>query len=161
MGIGDGLFSENHKDKLKIQIEDLKNDVRFDIDSNLKTRINLLRMKLLANPKPYFMFGGGAVNTTLMKISGSSESLSMKEYTQKKFSVTAGVGILTRMGWRVTYDLSCRYVYSPDYSPSIGGLHSYSGVKIQLNIGYMYGGSFSKVKQLFKQSSRDYLGHRK
>jgi len=158
IGIGNGLYSGNYKDKLKIQIAELKNDVGLNIDSNIKTRIDLIRMKLLANPKPYFMFGGGAINTTLMKISGNSESISTKEYTQKKFSLTAGVGILTRMGWRLTYDLSCKYVYSPDYSPTIGGLYSYSGFNIQLNIGYMYGGSFSKMKQLYKQYSRDYLG---
>jgi len=157
IGIGNGLYSGNYKNKLKIQIEELKNDVGFDLDDHIKSQINLIRMKLLANPKPYFMFGGGAVNTTLMKIHGSSGSMSVNEYTQKRFSLTAGVGVLTRMGWRLTYDLSCKYVYSPDYSPTIGGLYSYSGIKIQLNIGYMYGGSFSKMKQLYKQYSRDYL----
>ena len=158
IGIGNGLYSGNYKDKLKIQIEELKNDVGLNIDSNIKTRIDMIRMKLLANPKPYFMFGGGAVNTTLMKIHGDPGSMSVSEYSQKRFSLTAGVGVLTRMGWRLTYDLSCKYVYSPDYSPTIGGLYSYSGIKIQLNIGYMYGGSFSKMKQLYKQYSRDYLG---
>jgi hypothetical protein len=158
IGIGNGFYSGNYKDKLKTQIEELKNDVGLNIDSNIKTRIDLIRMKLLANPKPYFMFGGGAVNTTLMKIHGSSGSMSVNEYTQKRFSLTAGVGVLTRLGWRLTYDLSCKYVYSPDYSPTIGGLYSYSGIKVQLNIGYMYGGSFSKMKQLYKQCSRDYLG---
>ena len=161
IGIGNGLYSERYKDKLKVQIEDFKKDVGFDIDDNIKTQINLIRMKLLANPKPYFMFGGGAVNTTLMKISGNSGSISTRDYSQKKFSLTAGIGMFTRMGWRLTYDLSCKYVYSPHYSPTIGGLQSYSGVKIQLNIGYMYGGSFSKMKQLYKQCSRDYLGSSK
>ena len=161
IGIGNGLYSERYKDKLKVQIEDLKKEVGFDIDDNIKTQINLIRMKLLANPKPYFMFGGGAVNTTLMKINGNSGTITTRDYSQKKFSLTAGIGMFTRMGWRLTYDLSCKYVYSPNYSPTIGGLQSYSGVKIQLNIGYMYGGSFSKMKQLYKQCSKDYLGSSK
>jgi len=161
IGIGNGLYSENYKDKLKVQIEELKKDVGLSIDDNIKNRINLLRMKLLADPKPYYMFGGGAVNTTLMKINGSSGSMSVKEYTQKKFSLTAGMGLFVRMGWRLTYDLSCRYVYSPDYSPTIGGLYSYSGLKFQLNIGYMSGQSFSKMKRLYKQTSKEYLGTEK
>jgi hypothetical protein len=160
IGIGNGLYSKNYKDKLKVQIEELKKEPGFDIDSDIKTRISMIRTKLLANPKPYVMFGGGAVNTTLMKISGSSGSMSKNDYTQKRFSLTAGVGIFTRMGWRLTYDLSCKYVYSPDYSPTIGGIYSYSGVKIQLNIGYMMGSGFSKMKQLYKQYSKDYLGPR-
>jgi len=161
IGIGNGLYSENYKDKLKVQIEELKKEVGLSIDDNIKNRINLLRMKLLADPKPYYMFGGGAVNTTLMKINGSSGSMSVKEYTQKKFSLTAGMGLFVRMGWRLTYDLSCRYVYSPDYSPTIGGLYSYSGLKFQLNIGYMSGQSFSKMKRLYKQTSKEYLGTEK
>lgn len=158
IGIGNGFYTENYKEKIRTQIEELKKDVGRDIDNNITTRINLLRSKLLAEPKPYYMFGGGATNTTLMKINGSSGSMSMKEYTQKKFSLTAGVGLFMRMGWRVTYDLSCRYVYSPDYSPTIGGLYSYSGFKFQLNIGYMSGQSFSKMKRLYKQASKELLG---
>lgn len=158
IGIGNGLYSENYKNKLKVQIEDLKKEVGLAIDDNLKTRISMNRMKLLAEPKPYFMFGAGAVNTTLMKIKGNGSSMSMTDYTQKKFSLTAGVGIFTRMGWRLTYDLSCKYIYSPDYSPTMGGLYSYSGLKVQLNIGYMSGGSFSKMKQLYKKYSNDLLG---
>ena len=161
IGIGNGLYSENYKNRLKIQIEELKKEVGLDIDDNIKNRINLTRMKLLADPKPYFMFGAGAVNTTLMKIKGNGSSMSMTDYTQKKFSLTAGVGIFTRMGWRLTYDLSCKYIYSPDYSPTMGGLYSYSGLKIQLNIGYMSGGSFSKMKQLYKKCSNDLLGTKK
>jgi len=158
IGIGNGIYSKNYKDKLKIQIEEIKNDIGFNIDNNIRSRIDLISMKLLANPRPYFMFGGGAVNTTLMKIHSSSGSITVSDYKQKTFSLTAGVGVLTQMGRRLTYDLSCKYVYSPDYSPTIGGLYSYSGIKIQLNIGYMYGGSFAKMKQLYKQYSRDYLG---
>lgn len=158
IGIGNGFYTESYKEKLRTQIEELKTDVGLSIDDNIKNRINLLRMKLLADPKPYYMFGGGAVNTTLMKIHGNSGSISMKEYTQKKFSLTAGIGLFIRMGWRLTYDLSCRYVYSPDYSPTIGGLYSYSGLKFQLNIGYMSGQSFSKMKRLYKQTSKEYLG---
>jgi hypothetical protein len=158
IGIGNGFYTENYKEKIRTQIEELKKDVGRDIDNNITTRINFLRSKLLADPKPYYMVGGGAVNTTLMKINGSSGSMSMKEYTQKKFSLTAGVGLFMRMGWRLTYDLSCRYVYSPNYSPTIGGLYSYSGFKFQLNIGYMSGQSFSKMKRLYKQTSKEILG---
>lgn len=161
IALGNGLYSEKYKERLKIQIDELGKGA-IDIDNNLKAQVNLLRTKLLADPKPYFMFGAGAINTTLMKISGSSSgNMSVKDYTQKKFSLTAGVGVFTRLGMRLTYDLSCRYVYSPDYSPTIGGLYNYSGFKLQLNIGYMTGQSFSNMKRIYKEASKEYLGHNK
>ncbi|MFT3738748.1 MAG: hypothetical protein QM786_08310 [Breznakibacter sp.] len=156
-GIGDGLYSDSFKRRIRTQIEDLRDGaMNIEYDDNVRSRINLLRAKLLADPKPYFMFGAGAVNSTLMKIRGSNSGMSVKEYTQKNFSMTAGVGVLTRVGYRLTYDFSCNYVYSPDYSPTMGGLYSYSGINFKLNIGYMTGQSFSKMRKLYNQLSNEY-----
>jgi hypothetical protein len=120
----------------------------------IQSKKALLRTKLTAEPKPYFMFGAGAVNTTLIRFKGSmSSGMNTTDYSQQKFALEAGPGIFSRLGRRLTYDMSVKYLWSPDYTPSIGGLTSYSGVRLQFNVGYMVGASFVRMRRQLKAIS--------
>lgn len=121
------------------------------LDSKVQAFRAFERLKQMAEPQFHFLFGGGAINTTIMKIKGSlsnMNSLSTTEYSQKKFSLQAGFGASSRLGQRLLYDMSVKYIWSPNYTPSIGGLNSYSGFRLQFNIGYIYGPSFAKKRRM-------------
>jgi hypothetical protein len=112
--------------------------------------------KLRMEPKAYFLFGIGAVNTTLLKIKGSmaSGSISTTDYSQKKFAIQSGFGISSRLHKRLLYDMSVKYIWSPNYDPSIGGLKSYSGIKLQFAIGYMWGPAFALRRKMLNEVSQ-------
>lgn len=156
-GLG-GLYNERYKSKLRTQIAALDADAISEADEVslgfIQSKRAFLRTKLTAEPKPYFMFGAGAVNTTLIRIKGSmSSGINTTDYSQQKFSLESGLGIFSRLGRRLTYDMSVKYLWSPDYTPSIGGLTSYSGVRLQFNVGYMVGSSFVRMRRQLRSIS--------
>jgi hypothetical protein len=120
-------------------------------DNKVRAYRTFLRIKQMAEPQFYALFGGGALNTTILKMKGSlsnMNSLSTTDYSQKKFSLQAGFGASSRVGQRLLYDMSLKYIWTPNYTPSIGGLNSYSGIKLQCNIGYVYGPAFVKKRRM-------------
>ncbi|WP_157303875.1 hypothetical protein [Chitinophaga oryziterrae] len=156
-GLG-GLYNERYKGRLRAQIAALDADIVSEADDEnigfIRSKRAFLRTKLTAEPKPYFMFGAGAVNTTLIRFKGSmSSGMNTTDYSQQKFSLEAGPGIFSRLGRRLTYDMSVKYLWSPDYTPSIGGLTSYSGVRLQFNVGYMVGASFVRMRRQLRAIS--------
>lgn len=153
-----GWYSEAYKQRQWAAIHRLDEDIARaealdDIDAGLLTaKRNYFRKMLAAEPKPYLLFGIGAINTTLVRIKGSNASgIGATDYSQKKFAIEGGFGMFTRMGKRLTYDFSAKYIWSPMYSPAIGGLERYSGFRLQLNIGYMSGMSFMRTRKMLKQ----------
>ncbi|WP_343667822.1 hypothetical protein [Chitinophaga sp.] len=44
------------------------------------------------------------------------------DYSQKRFALEAGAEIFTRVGKRLAYDFSAKYVWTSKYHPYIGGL---------------------------------------
>jgi hypothetical protein len=151
-----GLYSQQYKNRQWAAIHDL--DRRIDKETDeidlgyLESRRSYLRTLLAAEPKPYLLIGVGAVNTTLIKIKGSQASgIGSTDYSQKKMAVEAGFGLFTRVSRRLTYDLSAKYIWSPKYSPYIGGLERYSGFRVQLNVGYMSGFGFMRNRKMLKQ----------
>jgi hypothetical protein len=157
LGLG-GLYSERYKSRLKAQIATLDADAISEADEGnvgfIQSQRAFLRTKLTAEPKPYFMFGAGAVNTTLIRIKGSmAGGMNATDYSQQKFALESGLGIFSRLGRRLTYDMSVKYLWSPDYAPSIGGLTSYSGVRLQFNVGYMVGASFVRMRRQLRSIS--------
>jgi len=121
------------------------------LDGKVQTYRTIQRLKQMAEPHFYFLIGGGAINTTILKMKGSisnMNSFSSTDYSQKKFSLQAGLGASGRLGQRLLCDMGLKYVWSPDYTPTIGGLNSYSGFKLQFNIGYVYGSSFAKKRRM-------------
>jgi len=103
----------------------------------------------------YFLFGIGKVNTTLIRIKGSmtTGSISTTDYSQKKISIQSGFGISSRLSKRLLYDMSVKYIWCPNYNPSIGGLNSYSGIKLQFAIGYMSGPAFALRRKMLNEVS--------
>ncbi|SEW44746.1 hypothetical protein SAMN05428988_5847 [Chitinophaga sp. YR573] len=125
-------------------------------DPELHAKYFSERAKLIAEPKAYFLFGAGATNTTLIRVKGNmTGSLSTTDYTQKKLSIQSGLGLSSRLGKRVLYDMALKYVWSPNYNPSIGGLENYSGLKLQFNIGYMFGPGFSRNKRILREINKN------
>ena len=121
------------------------------LDSKVQVYRAFQRLKQMAEPQFYFHFGGGAINTTILKMKGSlsnMNSFSTTDYSQKKFSLQAGFGASSRLGQRLLYDMALKYIWSPNYNPSIGGLNNYSGIKLQCNIGYISGPSFAKKRRM-------------
>jgi len=153
-----GWYSEGYKKRQWIAIRELDEQIAKaeeidDTEAGLLTaKRNYFRNMLAAEPKPYLIFGVGAINTTLIRIKGSQASgIGSTDYSQKKFAVQGGFGMFTRMGKRLTYDFSAKYIWSPMYSPAIGGLERYSGFRLQLNIGYMSGIAFMRTRKMLKQ----------
>ncbi len=153
-----GWYSEGYKQRQWAAIHQLDDEIAAaeaidDIETGVLTaKRNYFRTMLAAEPKPYLLFGVGAINTTLIRIKGSEASgIGSTDYSQKKFAVEGGFGMFTRMGKRLTYDFSAKYIWSPRYSPAIGGLERYSGFRLQLNIGYMSGMSFMRTRKMLKQ----------
>ena len=156
-GLG-GLYSGRYKNNLKTKIATLDEEAANEADEVslgfIQAQRGLLRTKLTAEPKPYFMFGAGAVNTTLIRVKGNmSSGINATDYSQKKFALESGFGLFSRLGRRFTYDMSLKYLWSPKYTPSIGGLDNYSGVRLQFNVGYMVGGSFARMKRQLRSIS--------
>jgi hypothetical protein len=157
LGLG-GVYSARYKNNLKAKIEQLDEEEAKEADEVslgfIQAKRGFLRTKLTAEPKPYFMFGAGGVNTTLIRIKGNmSSGIRTTDYSQKKFALESGFGVFSRLGRRFTYDMSLKYLWSPNYTPSIGGLESYSGVRLQFNVGYMVGTSFARMKRQLKSIS--------
>lgn len=153
-----GWYSEGYKKRQWAAIHQLDDEIAKaeeidDIESGLLTaKRNYFRTMLAAEPKPYILFGVGAINTTLIRIKGSNASgIGSTDYSQQKFAVEGGFGMFTRVGKRLTYDFSAKYIWSPMYSPAIGGLERYSGFRLQLNIGYMSGMAFMRTRKMLKQ----------
>ncbi|MVT10254.1 hypothetical protein [Chitinophaga tropicalis] len=157
-GLG-GLYSPAYKARLRLRITELDAEAERAEGDEMEqgailSRRSFTRTKLAAEPKPYFMFGAGAVNTTLFKIKGTmSNGINSTDYSQQKFALETGMGLFTRLGKRLTYDISAKYIWSPAYTPSIGGLNSYSGFRFQVNIGYMSGSSFARMRRVLKSIS--------
>jgi hypothetical protein len=152
-----GWYSEGYKQRQWAAIRKLDDEIAKaeeidDIEGGLLTaKRNYFRTMLAAEPKPYLLFGVGAINTTLIRIKGSNASgIGSTDYSQQKFAVEGGFGMFTRVGKRLTYDFSAKYIWSPMYSPAIGGLERYSGFRLQLNIGYMSGMSFMRTRKMLK-----------
>lgn len=132
--LGDGLYGKVYSSRLDNQISSLETDVLYDYD---KARINTLKKIKALEPRPYALLGIGLVSTTLVKVRGTPSDIRQVDYEQKSFALQTGLGFMSRLGTRLTTDLSARYQWCPNYSPSIGGLKSYSGLKLQLNIGFL------------------------
>lgn len=157
-----GLYSEGYKKRQWIKIHQLDEEIAAaeaidDIEAGaLVAKRSYYRTMLAAEPKPYLLFGVGAINTTLIRIKGSDASgIGSTDYSQQKFAIEGGFGMFTRMGKRLTYDFSAKYIWSPKYSPYIGGLERYSGFRVQLNVGYMSGMSFMRTRKMLKQINRN------
>jgi hypothetical protein len=147
IGLG-GLYGKSRRTAIFNRWASLSLDTA---DSKVQFYRSIQRLKQITEPQFYFLFGGGAINTTILKIKGSisnMNSLSTTDYSQKKFSLQAGLGASSRLGQRFLYDMSLKYIWSPNYTPSIGGLNSYSGFKLQFNIGYVYGPAFAKKRRM-------------
>ncbi len=152
-GIGDGIYGQKKRERMKVELE---NFIPNEYDGQAISAYNLKRQKLMSEPKPYLLFGAGAVNTTLIRLKGSQSTMDATEYTQKKLAIEGGFGLYSRITKRFTYDMSAKYLWSPKYSPSIGSIRSYSGFRFQLNIGYMTGPSFNKMRQELKLIEKNY-----
>ncbi|WPV64657.1 MULTISPECIES: hypothetical protein [unclassified Chitinophaga] len=155
-----GIYSEGYKKRQWIKIHQLDDEIAAseevdDIETGLlMAKRNYFRTMLAAEPKPYLLFGVGAVNTTLIKVKGSDASgIGSTDYSQQKFALEGGFGMFTRVGKRLTYDFSAKYIWTPKYSPYIGGLERYSGFRLQLNIGYMSGVSFMRMRRILKMAN--------
>jgi len=143
IGIGPGIFSNKYRSKLSSQINSYNHDL---IDIDREARFRMLKTKIYAEPKPYLLLGIGGINTTLVKVNGKMDHVNITDYNQKKLAIEFGGGLLSRPGRRLNYDMSFKYIWSSNYSPSIGGLYGYSGFRLQLNIGYMMGPQFHTIK---------------
>ncbi|SDE94180.1 hypothetical protein SAMN04488121_101260 [Chitinophaga filiformis] len=157
-GLG-GLYSRQYKARKWADISELDERIAKETDEiesgNLSAQRTLLKDLIAMEPRPYLLLGIGAVNTTLIKIKGSmANGISATDYSQQKFAVEGGMGITTRLGKRLLYDLSAKYIWSPGYSPAIGGLERYSGFRLQVNIGYMSGPSFARCRRLLREVNR-------
>jgi hypothetical protein len=153
IGLGNGIFGNSYREKLQTRIQ---NSAPDKYDDFAVASFNAKKMGLLIEPKPYFLFGMGAVNTTLIRMHGNQSSLGTKEYEQKKLSIESGLGFLSRISKRFVYDMSLKYIWSPKYTPSIGSVNSYSGLKLQFNIGYMMGPGFKKMEKELKLIKSSY-----
>ncbi len=155
-----GLYPEGYKRRQWAAIRQLDEEIAKEADEIeagfLTSKRNFFRGLLAAEPKPYLLLGVGAVNTTLIRIKGSQASgMGSTDYSQKKFAIEGGFGMFTRQGKRLTYDFCAKYVWTPRYSPYIGGLERYSGFRIQLNIGYMSGVSFMRMRHILRMANRN------
>lgn len=149
LGLG-GMYSTSTRKSLLQKATSLDRD---SLDTEQQLKLALLYQKVMMEPRFYFQFGAGTVNTTLMRLKANmtSGTFSTTDYSQKKFALQGGFGVTTRIHKRLLYDMSVKYIYSPNYTPSIGGLKSYSGIKLQFNLGYISGPSFALRKRLLRE----------
>ncbi|WP_081155618.1 hypothetical protein [Niastella vici] len=82
-----------------------------------------------------------------VKGSGNPDNMKVKVYNQQPYAAEAGLGFFSRTGNHIFVDLACKYIVSANYSPEIGGLISYTGLKLQLNVGWMLHAGFSRLKK--------------
>jgi hypothetical protein len=152
IGIG-GMYGKKVRSKLFQRSLAINPDTA---DVHASNTLAITNAKLRVEPKAYFLFGIGSVNTTLLRIKGSlaTGNISTIDYTQKKLAIQSGFGVSSRLTKRLLYDMSVKYIWSPNYSPSIGGLNSYSGIKIQFAIGYVSGPAFALRRKLLNEVSR-------
>ena len=152
IGIG-GFYGQHLRTELQQRINSVNTDTA-NMDAIRALAFSSARLRM--EPKAYFLFGIGAINTTLLKIKGSmaSGNISTTDYSQKKFALQAGFGISSRLHKRLLYDMSVKYIWSPSYDPSIGGLKNYSGVKIQFAIGYIWGPAFALKRKMLNEVSQ-------
>jgi len=110
---------------------------------------NRASRRLNAIPRIYGILGAGIVSTNLLRVrgSGTPDNINVKIYNQSPYAAEAGVGFFSRTGKHICLDLAFKYIISSAYSPEIGGLKSYSGFKMQLNIGWMIFGGFGRLKK--------------
>ena len=136
------LFSWN---RMENKIRLLKTD---SLNEDALKEINRASRKLNAIPRFYALLGVGIVSTNLLKVKGSGgrDNINVKIYSQTPYAAEAGVGFFSRTGKHICIDLACKYIVSTNYSPEIGGLKSYTGLKLQLNVGWMINAGFSRVK---------------
>lgn len=143
--IGD-LFGRRYRDAILSELKTLNADTT---DEEIVNKIDWLKSKLVARPKLYVLAGFGTVNTNLIRFSGSPTStMTSTAYSQKSIAIESGFGVFTRLGKRLVYDMSFKYIWAPNYSPSLGGLYSYSGFKLQFNVGLITNSGFNKLKDL-------------
>lgn len=152
IGIG-GFYSQHLRRQLQQRVNSISADTA---DQDAARAVAFSSAKLRMEPRAYFLFGIGSVNTTLLKIKGSmaSGNISITDYSQKKFAIQSGFGISSRLHKRLLYDMSVKYIWSPSYDPSIGGLKNYSGVKIQFAIGYIWGPAFALKRKMLNEVSQ-------
>ena len=139
------LFGAGYRNRIVSKLKTLNADTA---DEDIQNQIGWLKDKLVSRPKLYLLAGFGTVNTNLMRFSGSMDNMVTKDYSQKSIGIEGGAGIFTRLGKRLVYDMSLKYIWTPDYSPSIGSLYSYSGFKLQFNIGLITNSGFRKLKNI-------------
>jgi len=141
------LFGQRYRDAILSELNTLNADTT---DEEIQNRIDWLKNKLVSRPKLYVLAGLGTVNTNLIRFSGSptNNTMTSEDYSQKSIAIESGLGVFTRLGKRLVYDMSFKYIWTPNYSPSIGGLNSYSGFKLQFNIGLITNSGFNMLKDL-------------
>jgi hypothetical protein len=147
LGMG-GIYNEMYRKRLWENLYRAEKDTTDDIDVEIS--INRLRTKIVAEPKVYFLLGAGAVNTNLIRFQGnitSGSDISTTDYSQKKLALEAGIGLFSRLGKRLTYDMCTKYIWGSGYSHSIGGVNSYSGFKLQFNIGFITNSGFARLRK--------------
>lgn len=133
--IGKGIYGKKYRQNLDDKIQSISNDILYKYDH---TKIRNLKAIRKIEPKPYLILGAGISNTTLVKVKGNPSDIKQTYYKQNSLTVEPGIGVLCRLSKRLISDLSIKYFWNTDYSPSIGGLDSYSGFMIQLNVGFMF-----------------------
>lgn len=138
------LLSQN---RLENKIRLLKTD---SLNEGAVRSLNRASRKLHAIPRVYGILGAGIVSTNLLRVkgSGSPDNMRVKVYSQQPYAAEAGVGFFSRTGKHICIDLACKYIVSTNYSPEIGGLKSYTGFKLQLNVGWMLNAGFGRLKKI-------------
>lgn len=136
------LFSAN---RMENKIGLLQTDT---LNEGTIKELNRTSRKLNSIPRLYGILGIGIVSTNLLRVkgSGSPDNMNVKVYNQKPYAAEAGVGFFSRTGKHIFLDLAFKYILSTAYSPEIGGLKSYTGLKLQLNVGWMINAGFSRLK---------------
>jgi len=149
LGMG-GLYGTRLRKSLLLQAVSLDRD---SLDMGQEAKLAGLYRKIMMEPRFYIQFGAGTVSTMLIRMKGdmTSGTFSTTDYSQKKFSLQSGFGVSSRIHKRLLYDMSVKYIFSPNYRPSIGGLKSYSGIKLQFNIGYISGPGFALRRKLLRE----------
>lgn len=118
-----------------------------DIEGKID-RINATNNKYMRKPRIYNSFSLGFTQTVLLKLKGNSNvTLSRKSYIQTVPTISAGLGVLSRISRCLQFDLGAKYVLSKAYNPSIGSVTSYSGFNIQLSMGFLFNTGYSRIKQ--------------
>lgn len=136
------LFSGN---RMENKIRMLKSD---SLDEETIHSLYRVGRKVGAIPKLYGILGVGIVSTNLLRVKGGApDNMNVKIYNQNPYAAEAGVGLFSRIGNHIFVDLACKYIISKDYSPEIGGLKSYTGIKLQLNVGWILHAGFNSLRK--------------